>query len=395
MRINNFIFILVFVFSGLPVLPQKAQAATTGDWLIQLGLYSSPAQAENAWQVMNAVYPAVFGGLAPEYRAINTGSQSIMLSPGNQEISTAGQTLHLLGAGRFGTQQEAEFHCEDLKAKGGNCFVVQFRPIGPGGEAPPVASLIDQSPPPPPPPQAPAPPPQQQPGPQTEPQAAAPEQSAGGRVIIWGGVDVAGRSYYTYAGSVQSLSGKSIHTQDGFLIRESVGYGDYRFKKASVVGDVTGTVKTGDLMLGYKNAFENGGIAVYAGGSVENHHRSANDAGDSVIGTHAGFASSMDAQIRATDHIRLLGMASYASANQSYWTHFSAGYAFDAGSLGTVTVGPTAGFSGGKDYDIQRYGVAASDINIGFATMYIYTGYATYSNDTDNIYGGLGFGKSF
>ncbi len=280
-----------------------------------------------------------------------------------------------------------------LKAKGGNCFVVAFRPIGPGGETQPVASLINQLPPPPPP--ATSPPPQQQQEPRVEQQAAAPEQSAGGRVIIWGGVDVAGQSYYTYAGSVQSLSGKSIHTQDGFLIRESVGYGDYRFKKAAVVGEVTGTVKVGDLMLGYKNAFENGGIAVYAGGSVENHNRSANDAGDSVIGTHAGFASSMDAQIRPTDRFKLVAMASYASANQSYWTQFSADYGIDAGPLGRVSIGPTAGFSGGRDYDIQRYGVALSDINVGFANMYVYTGYATYSNDTNNIYGGLGFGKSF
>lgn len=391
MRIHNLICILFIVCFGLPTFPQRAQATTADDWLIQLGLYSSNAQAANAWQVLNAVYPTVFGGLAPEYRAINTGSQSMMLLPGRQEINTGGQTMHLLGAGRFGTQQEAEFHCEDLKAKGGNCFVVQFRPYGTGEAAPPAASLTDLSPPPPAPPQPPQPPQELQ----AAPQAAAPEQPVGGRVIIWGGVDVAGRSYYAYAGSVQSLSGRNIHTQDGFLIRESVGYGDYRFKKTGVVGDVTGTVRVGDLMLGYKNAFNNGGIAVYAGGSIENHDRSANDAGNSVIGTHAGFASSADAQIRATDRVTLLGMASYASANRSYWTHFSAGYAFDMGPLGRVSVGPTAGFSGGKDYDIQRYGVTASDINVGFANMYVYTGYATYSNDTDNVYGGLGFGKSF
>lgn len=392
---NKLIFILFFVFLGWPALPQRAQAAIAGDWLIQLGLYGSKAQAENAWQVLNTVHAPVLSDLTPEFRAINTGGQSLMLMPGGQEIITSGKTMSLLGVGRFGTQDEANTRCEDLQARGGKCFVVQYRPIGPGGSSPPVASLVGQNPPLPAAPSTPMREEQQLPRQEGQQAEVHEPSSSYGSVIIWGGVDVAGGSYYTYAGSVQSLSGKNIHSQDGFLIRESVGYGDYKFKKAAVVGDVTGTVKVADLMLGYKNAFDNGGIALYVGASVENHDRSANDAGNSMIGTHAGFASSLDAQIRATDRITLVGMASYASANQSYWTQFSAGYGVDAGLLGRVSVGPAVGFSGGKDYDIQRYGIAVSDINVGFANMYVYTGYATYSSDRDNIYGGLGFGKSF
>jgi hypothetical protein len=219
----------------------------------------------------------------------------------------------------------------------------------------------------------------------------------GPHVITWGGADFAAKSFYSYIGSIQALSGQNIESQDGFLIRESAGYGSYKFKKITVTGgEVSGNVKTADLMLGYKKAFDKGGVAVYAGGSVENHVLSSNDAGDSVNGTHAGFASSADAQFTPIDNVTLLGMGSYASANQSYWSHFALGYSLPGGGpLGSCKIGPTIGFSGGKDYSIRRYGAAITDINIGFANMYTYAGYGTYSNDTDSVYGGLGLGKSF
>lgn len=393
MRTNNLIFILFFALFSLALAGKQAQAAAGGDWLVHLGLYGSQAQAGNAWQVLNATHPGMFSGLAPEYWTVNTGSQSILLLPGRQEINTGGATMHLLGVGRFGTQDEASALCGNLKASGGNCFVAQYRPIGPGSP-PPAAALVGQ---PPPPSVTYVPPPQQQVQQQQQAEAPAPEQAvAGNRVIIWGGVDVKDSSYYTYAGSVQSLSGKSIYTQDGFLIKEAAGFGDFSFKKSGVAGDVTGTVRTADLSLGYKKVFENGGIAIYAGGSVENHQRSANDAGNDVIGTHAGFIASTDGQVRLSDRFTLMGMASYATANQSYWTHFAAGYAFDAGKIGRMTFGPTVGFSGGEDYDVQRYGASLADINIGFANMYVYSGYEVCSNsDNNGVYSGIGFGKSF
>jgi len=336
------IYIFVLFICSITILQKRAHAATSNDWLIQLGAFNSQALATQTWAKLRTKNSAVLDGLTAEY----------------QETAQNGKTLFRLRAGRFATKDEATTRCDDLKKQGDDCFVVKQ-------VLPPPEPPFD-------------------------------DKGFKGNAIIWGGADFTSESLYTYLGAVRALSGQNIHSQSGFLLRTSLGYGRYEYNKTGVANPkVTGKVKVADLMLGYKKSFDNGGVTLYLGGSIENHDLSANDSGNSANGTHAGFASSMDAQFKPLENVTLMGMGSYATANQSYWSHFSAGYRLDSSPFGSVTIGPTAGIAGGKNYQQRRVGVAMSDIDLGFAKAFSYTGYGRYRDGNGSMYFGFGLDHSF
>lgn len=366
-------------------------------WAIQLGAYNSHQISKEVWKKLQEEHGQILFNLLPEYSETISGKR----------------TLHRLRTGRFTNKKTANDICVKLTNKGTNCYSVLLQGSDNNHAPYPISKnkiseikhtrstpLISMS---------------------TDSVALIQdeEQNTTKKItenknaietpirtttplniennrIIWAGADFTNNSYFTYAGTVSGLSGQNIHTQDGFLLRLSAGHGQYEFTATPPsIGKVKGRIHVADIMTGYKKTFPNGGVSFYLGGSVENHDRSANDAGSSVNGTNFGLASSVDAQAKLRDNISLMGMASYSTANDSYWSHFSAGYILDDTPLGTVTIGPTTGIAGGQDYQQRRIGGAISGIDIGLGNAYVYSGYEKHRDDSSNMYFGLGLDRSF
>ena len=113
-----------------------------------------------------------------------------------------------------------------------------------------------------------------------------------------------------------------------------------------------------------------------------------------IFSTNIGFATSLDAQVKPSPNTLLIGLGSYSTANQSYWSHFNAAYVFDESVLGGLAFGPTASFSGSTEYYTHRFGLSFSNIDLKFARCYINSGYSRNENDTSSIYFGLGLERN-
>jgi len=87
----------------------KTSPVATGDWMLQLGAFSTNASAEKAWDSFGKKYGTVLEGLAPDY----------------QKAEVKGKTLFRLRAGGFASRADATARCDDLKKQGGSCLVVK------------------------------------------------------------------------------------------------------------------------------------------------------------------------------------------------------------------------------------------------------------------------------
>ncbi len=86
----------------------QAGRVTEGDYIVQLGAFSSQSNTKNAWKIYSQRYANLrnFGN-----------ASSIVISKG--------RTLHRLAATGFGNADAAMSLCNDIRAKGGNCIVRQ------------------------------------------------------------------------------------------------------------------------------------------------------------------------------------------------------------------------------------------------------------------------------
>lgn len=94
--------------------PSAAPAKVGGTYVIQLGAFSSAANADKAWKQYSSRYAALNG----------FGSAS-------STVKVGGKTLVRLAAMGFGNKASADSVCRQIKAKGGDCVVKAV-----GGEQP-------------------------------------------------------------------------------------------------------------------------------------------------------------------------------------------------------------------------------------------------------------------
>jgi len=210
---------------------------------------------------------------------------------------------------------------------------------------------------------------------------------------VFTGFDAKKNSYYLYAGGVTALQGQDILTQDGFLVRGMLGFGQYTYKTVAVPGgSVDGDVYDADLMLGYGHFFDGGSISVYLGPNYENQDLSPNDASNSANGDKVGAKGQLELTINPVANISAGAIGAYSTAYRTYWSQLHAEYDFCSFKLG-----PEVSFLGNKEYDQQRYGAALRDIDVGFAKTKLYVGWANSdgANSDDSIYGGIGFSRAF
>ena len=96
--------------------PASAAKPVSGTHLVQLGAYSSPGNAKNAWGKLQSKYGVLQG--------FDSASSSVTVN---------GKKLTRLAAMGFGNKASADAACRAIKAKGGDCIVRST-----GGEAAPV-----------------------------------------------------------------------------------------------------------------------------------------------------------------------------------------------------------------------------------------------------------------
>lgn len=97
------------------VRPKPARAARTGNFVVQLGAFSSARGVEAAWTKLNA-RTRQLGGYTPSRTTFRSASKA---------------TIYRLSVGGFATRAEAWKLCNEVKAKSGACFV-----RGTAGDAP-------------------------------------------------------------------------------------------------------------------------------------------------------------------------------------------------------------------------------------------------------------------
>lgn len=218
---------------------------------------------------------------------------------------------------------------------------------------------------------------------------SAPAQAA--TTIVFTGVDVANNSWHAYLGGVTALSGQDIASQDGWLARAAVGYGEYEYGRPGILSDVDGDGTTGDLMIGYGHSFSNGRISAYLGGNYQHHDISPNDPLNEVEGSEGGVKGQLELSVKPVDRIGVDAMGSYSTAFDTYWTRFGVSYDF-----GGVSIGPEASFQGNEEYNSTRWGGRVGDIDLGFANVDLRGGWV-HSNreDADGGYGSIGFSRLF
>ncbi|WP_164116823.1 SPOR domain-containing protein [Sphingorhabdus sp. Alg239-R122] len=87
--------------------PRRSVAnADRGNYVVQLGAFSSPSNAKRGWDILSKRYGNLRG-----------------FSHASATVNSKGRQLHRLAATGFGNVQAARAMCNSIKAQGGNCFV--------------------------------------------------------------------------------------------------------------------------------------------------------------------------------------------------------------------------------------------------------------------------------
>lgn len=90
------------------------QSQPNGQYLVQVGAFSSPENVQRAWVILSAKNKELI-----EYQYVSS------------TVKLNGRTLYRLSAVGFGSEQSAKAMCGGIKARGGGCIVRHVRNLGP------------------------------------------------------------------------------------------------------------------------------------------------------------------------------------------------------------------------------------------------------------------------
>jgi opacity protein-like surface antigen len=180
------------------------------------------------------------------------------------------------------------------------------------------------------------------------------------RLFLFGGFDVARDSYFGWTGIVAAPLGQL--DQDGPRLRLMGGLGRYRYNMSAVAGGVNeGTVSSGEIMLGWRRAFEPATMVAYLGAQVETHQLSIPDPGNPVSGTAAGIKGTIEIFSRPwPDYIASLN-ASATSVHRGYNARATFAREFNS----WITFGVEGAFLGDARYHEPRLGLLATTTMAG------------------------------
>jgi hypothetical protein len=118
------------------------------------------------------------------------------------------------------------------------------------------------------------------------------------RLYFFGGVDIARDSAFGWAGLVTAPLGAL--DQDGFRVRVFAGHGRYRYRTGAVpTGVNTGVDWSGELLVGYRLAFDSTTLVAYVGGHAAHHSLAFPDPSNPVVGNRVGLKALIELHSRA------------------------------------------------------------------------------------------------
>lgn len=215
--------------------------------------------------------------------------------------------------------------------------------------------------------------------------------------VVFGGIDAKEDSSYLYAGLIHAFNGFGV---DGPALKVFVGAGEFDYDtEASGIypgGNVPGSSRAFDLMVGYRKHIGDYQLGVYAGVNSQTIDQELIKSGGTItdtdaVGSDAGLKVEFEVTRNAAQGHYLDVRGNYSNVFDTYWTRGRLGW-----RAGSVIVGPEVAFLGNDDFDQDRFGVFAIIGGSGNVNVNLSVGQAnTDGNGGDSAYGSFGISTTF
>jgi hypothetical protein len=172
-------------------------------------------------------------------------------------------------------------------------------------------------------------------------------------------------------------------------------YGEYRYDNDDPVSPTTfkGRFASVDGLVGYSQVWNNGAATLSVGANWQNHDISPYDPDNPVTGGKVGFKVQGDFWVNPTERTLVLGIASYSTAFDTYYSILRFGYDFFGKE---VFIGPEVGALGNERTDQQRVGLAIVGIPVAKGVaLTISGGYLHERGEKDAAYATANLDFSF
>jgi len=167
-------------------------------------------------------------------------------------------------------------------------------------------------------------------------------------IETWVGASATANDWSLYSGATYAPFGSL--RQDGWRVRASGGYGQYRYEHN--LQTIHGQTSFADALIGYQTALGPVTLKAFAGASADLHGLTPFDPDNSVSGDAIGWKVALETWLNFTaSEWGALDLA-YTSAHETYSARLRLGHRL----LPELSVGMEAGAQGNAEYDGGRLG---------------------------------------
>jgi hypothetical protein len=176
------------------------------------------------------------------------------------------------------------------------------------------------------------------------------------RSEVTAGASAGGSNWSVYGGALYAFSGDV--RADGWRLRSSAGYGQYRYDGPRSDGvnthdqEFKGAHAFADLMLGYQKGLGPLTIKAYAGITQDQHEISPTDLENIIQGQRYGLKLALETWVNLGDSAFLQSDLSWSQPFETYSARLRAGYRPSSG----WSIGPEISFDGNSVYDSVKGG---------------------------------------
>lgn len=154
-----------------------------------------------------------------------------------------------------------------------------------------------------------------------------------------------------FASVIGTIAPFSEIDRSGLRLRISGVVGTYGYTNTAV-GQITGTMQDGSVLIGYEWMTAKASFGIYGGIDFSNNQLNKYDANNGSVGQATGAKIALDFSYRPTATMMLSGVASYSSAHSAYYARLKAGWAIAPSTY----VGPEVIFMGDAFFQQWRVG---------------------------------------